>query len=125
MLKSPVSCNGCTPDMGQLVLENGRNVFFTAEQRAQFFAPTAGELGNTGRNFFTGPKLFQLDLTLAKKIRFDESRNLELRLEAQNATNTPSFDFPTAVLSSSALGQVGGGVVSGSRKVQLAAKFNF
>jgi len=125
VLQSPVSCNGCTPDMGQITLENGRNIFFTAEQRAQFFAPAAGELGNTGRNFFTGPKLFQLDLTLAKKIRFDESRNLELRLEAQNATNTPSFGFPTAILSSSSFGQVNAGVVSGSRKVQLAAKLNF
>ena len=125
VLQSPVSCNGCTPDMGQIVLENGRNVFFTAEQRALFFAPPAGELGDTGRNFFTGPQLFQLDLTLGKKIRFDESRNIEIRVEAQNATNTPSFGFPTAVLSSSALGQVGGVVVSGSRKVQLAAKFNF
>jgi hypothetical protein len=64
-------------------------------------------------------------MTLAKRIRFTESLNLELRAEAQNVTNTPAFDFPTAVISNAAFGQVGGAVVSGSRKVQLAAKFNF
>jgi len=125
VLQTPASCNNCSPDMGRLVLENGRNFFFTAEQRAQFFAPAAGEFGNTGRNFFTGPGFFQLDLTLAKRIKFDETRNLELRLEAQNATNTPSFDFPTAIINNTNFGFVGGGVVSGSRKVQLGAKFNF
>jgi hypothetical protein len=51
--------------------------------------------------------------------------NLELRAEAQNVTNTPAFDFPTAVISNAGFGQVNGAVVSTSRKVQLAAKFNF
>ncbi|MCA1615379.1 MAG: TonB-dependent receptor [Acidobacteria bacterium] len=129
VLQTPASCNGCSPDMGSITLgPNGRNFFFSPEQQAQFFAPEAGDFGNTGRNFFTGPRLFQLDLTLAKRIRFDESRNLELRLEAQNATNTPSFDFPVAVISnasSTPFGFVGGGVISSSRKVQLAVKFNF
>ena len=132
VVQSPTSCNGCTSDMGSIILEGGRNFIFSQEQRNMFFAPAAGELGNTGRNFFIGPKYFQLDLTLSKRIRFDESRNLELRLEAQNATNTPSFALPTGtptdvnlVISSSNFGFVGGNVNSGSRKVQLAAKFNF
>ena len=125
VVQSPASCNGCTPDMGSIFLEGGRNFFFTDAQRQMFFAPPAGELGNLGRNFFTGPSLFQLDLTMAKRIRIDEHRNLELRFEAQNATNTPSFDFPTAVISNVNFGNVGGAVVSTSRKVQLAAKFNF
>ncbi|HEX8355561.1 MAG TPA: hypothetical protein VF611_21825, partial [Pyrinomonadaceae bacterium] len=126
VVQSPASCNGCSPDMGQLILSSaGRNVFFTPEQQAMFFAPPAGELGNTGRNFFTGPGQFQLDMTLGKRIRFTESMNLELRAEAQNVTNTPSFDFPTAVISNPAFGQVNGAVVSTARKVQLAAKFSF
>lgn len=131
-VQTVASCNGCTPDMGSVVLEGGRNFLFTEAQRAMFFVPAAGELGNTGRNFFTGPKLFQLDLTLSKRIRFDESRNLELRLEAQNATNTPSFGLPTGtptdvnlVTASGNFGLVGGNTIGGSRKVQIAAKFNF
>lgn len=126
VVQSPASCNGCSPDMGRIFLNAaGRNAFFTPEQIALFFAPPAGELGNTGRNFFTGPSFFQLDLTAGKRIKFDETRNLELRLEAQNATNTPSFGFPTAVISSTSFGVVNDVVVSSSRKVQLAAKFNF
>ena len=125
VVQSPASCNGCSPDMGRVFLEGGRNFFFTQDQRNMFFAPAAGERSNLGRNYFRGPSLFQLDMTLGKRIRFDESRNLELRVEAQNLTNTPSFDFPTAVVSNSNFGLVGGGVVSSSRKVQIAAKFNF
>ncbi|HLM58251.1 MAG TPA: carboxypeptidase-like regulatory domain-containing protein [Pyrinomonadaceae bacterium] len=125
VVQSPASCNGCSPDMGGVFLEGGRNFFFTQEQRAMFFAPPAGELGNTGRNFFRGPSLFQLDMTVGKRIRFDEHRHLELRVEAQNLTNTPSFDFPTAVISNTNFGLIGGAVVSTSRKVQMAAKFNF
>lgn len=111
--------------MGRIFLRNGINYFFTDEQQAQFFAPAPGEIGNTGRNFFTGAPLFLLDLTLGKRIRFDEARNLELRLEAQNATNTPSFGLPVAVINNPSFGFVGGGVVTTSRRVQLAAKFNF
>jgi hypothetical protein len=126
VVQSPASCNNCTRDMGRVQLSSaGRNIFFTPEQQAQFFAPPAGELGNTGRNFFIGPPLFQLDMTLTKRIHFGEARNLELRVEAQNLTNTPAFDFPTAVVSSSSFGQINGAVVSTSRKMQFAAKFNF
>jgi hypothetical protein len=126
VVQAPASCNNCSANMGSIQLSTaGRNIFFTPQQQAQFFAPPAGELGNTGRNFFTGPGQYQLDMSLAKRLRFTESMNLELRAEAQNVTNTPSFDFPTAVISNSSFGQVGGAVVSTSRKVQLSAKFNF
>jgi hypothetical protein len=126
VLQTPTSCNNCTPEMGSVFLNaSGRNAYFTPEQVAQFFAPAAGDLGNTGRNFFTGPRLFQLDLTVGKRIKIDETRNIELRFEAQNATNTPSFGFPTAVITSTSFGVINDAVVSASRKVQLAAKFNF
>nr|MBA3714620.1 hypothetical protein [Pyrinomonadaceae bacterium] len=125
VVQTPANCNNCSPDLGRIVQESGTNFYFTAEQRALFSAPAPGEFSNTGRNFFTGPPFFNLDMTLGKRIRFDESRNLELRLEAQNATNTPSFDFPTTGLANSTFGRVRDGVVSSSRKVQIAAKFNF
>ncbi len=129
VVQTPTSCNNCSRDMGSVILNStGRNVFFSPEQAGQFFAPAAGELGNTGRNFFIGPKYFQLDLALSKRFRFDESRNLEFRMEAQNATNTPSFAVPSdanLVINSTTFGLVGGNVNSVSRKVQLAVKFNF
>ncbi len=124
---TPASCNDCSPNMGSVALENGRNVYFTAEDRARFFAPAPGEYSNVGRNFFTGPPLFNLDLTFSKRFRFDETRNLEFRMEAQNATNTPSFSVPDAnlAISGGSFGQILGSTTSTSRKVQFAAKFNF
>ncbi|HZN07402.1 MAG TPA: carboxypeptidase regulatory-like domain-containing protein [Pyrinomonadaceae bacterium] len=124
---TPASCDGCTPDLGSVVLENGRNVFFTAEQRAKFFVPAAGEVSNVGRNFFTGPTFFNLDMTFGKRFRFTESKDLEVRMELQNVTNTPSFAVPDAnlILTSGSFGQILGNTTSTSRKMQFVAKFNF
>lgn len=124
---TPASCNGCSPNLGSVVLENGNNVFFSAEQRALFYVPEPGEASNVGRNFFTGPSLFNVDLTMGKRFRFDETRNLEFRMEVQNATNTPSFSVPDAnlALTTGSFGQILGSTASSSRKVQFAMKFNF
>jgi len=124
---TPASCNGCSPDLGSMTLENGQNVFFTAEQRAKFFVPAAGEASNVGRNFFDGPAFFNLDMTLGKRFRFTESQDLEIRVEAQNVTNTPSFAVPDAnlILTTGSFGQVLGNTTSTSRKIQFVAKYNF
>ena len=63
---TPASCDNCSPNLGSVVLENGRNVFFTAEQRAKFFVPAAGEFSNVGRNFFNGPRFINLDMTVGR-----------------------------------------------------------
>ena len=124
---TPASCNDCSPSFGGFTQENGQNVFFTAEQRAKFFVPAAGEASNVGRNFFDGPSFFNLDLTVGKRFRFDETRDLEFRVEAQNVTNTPSFAVPDAnlILTSGSFGQILGTTTSTSRKIQFVAKFNF
>jgi Carboxypeptidase regulatory-like domain len=124
---TPASCNGCSPDLGSMTLENGQNVFFTAEQRAKFFVPAAGEASNVGRNFFDGPAFFNLDMTLGKRFRFTESQDLEIRVEAQNVTNTPSFAVADTnlILTSGSFGQVLGNTTSTSRKIQFVAKYNF
>ena len=124
---TPASCNDCSPDFGSFTQENGQNVFFTAEQRAKFFVPAAGEPSNVGRNFFDGPSFFNLDLTVGKRFKFTETRDLEFRVEAQNVTNTPSFAVADAnlILTSGSFGQILGNTTSTSRKIQFAAKFNF
>jgi hypothetical protein len=124
---TPASCDGCSPDFGSMTTENGQNVFFTTEQRAKFFVPAAGQPSNVGRNFFDGPAFFNLDMTLGKRFRFTEGRDLEIRVEAQNVTNTPSFAVPDGnlILTSGSFGQILGNTTSTSRKVQFVAKFNF
>jgi hypothetical protein len=125
---SPANCQGCSPDMGDVVQESGTNFIFTAEQRALFSTPAPGELGNTGRNFFTGPRFFNLDMTLRKKFYITEQRNLEFRADINNLTNTPSFEFPissTSSIGSSTFGRIRDSVNSNSRRIQLGIKLNF
>jgi hypothetical protein len=127
--QSPANCSGCTPDMGRLVMDPtvGTEFYFDASQRGRFSTPAPGQIGDTGRNFFTGPSLFSIDMTVGKKVRITDSQNLELRVEMQNLTNTPSFGLPAAatVVTSTTFGRVRDTVVSTSRKVQLAIKYNF
>jgi hypothetical protein len=125
VVQTPANCGGCSPDLGSVIQESGTNFFFGSQQRALFSAPGPGEFGNTGRNFFTGPRFFNLDLMVGKKVYLTESSNFEFRVEMQNATNTPAFDFPTAIVTNSAFGRIRGAVINTARRVQLAAKFNF
>ncbi len=125
---SPANCQSCSPDMGEVIQESGTNFIFSAEQRALFSTPAPGELGNTGRNFFTGPRFFNLDMTLRKKFYFGEQSNLEFRADINNLTNTPSFEFPVAATSSigsPAFGRIRDSVNSNSRRIQLGVKLNF
>lgn len=123
---TPANCNGCSRDMGQVIQREGTNYFFTAEQEALFSTPGPGEFSNVGRNFFIGPKQYQLDLALSKKFRFTERMNFDLRVEATNVTNTPNFAIPNQVLNASApFGRIRQSVQNDARRVQFAGKFNF
>ena len=103
------------------------NPWFTASS----FAPAAANtFGNVGRNYLSGPNFFNLDAALSKSIRFTERYNLDLRLEAFGATNTPQFFFAAnggsaagLTRNSSSFGQVTS--ASGGRQLQLGAKLNF
>jgi hypothetical protein len=51
--------------------------------------------------------------------------NFELRFEFfSNVTNSASFDFPTAVLTSATFGRLDA-LVSVARKIRIGAKINF
>jgi len=135
---SPANCNGCSRHMGSLQADPNTGVlyFFNRNQigqsfnattltAGQFSVPAPGTIGNTGRNFFIGPHFFELDMTLGKRFKFTERMNLEIRMEAQNLTNHPSFDIPVATITSSSFGNIATSLLSSSRRMQLAAKFNF
>jgi hypothetical protein len=53
-------------------------------------SPLGGE-----RTQVTGPPFRQLDMTIAKQLRLKGGMRLELRAEAFNVTNTPSFQLPS------------------------------
>lgn len=117
---------------------------------AAFAVPAPGTYGNLGRNALRGPGISQLDLTLSKKIRFAERKNLEFRAECFNLLNsaifaapgggTPRLNDATGIiqpgnaytqsaagatfgaLTSTVSNQVGAGT---NRQLQLSLRFNF
>ncbi|HEX5081141.1 MAG TPA: hypothetical protein VFY40_03780, partial [Blastocatellia bacterium] len=87
--------------------------------------PGPGELGNTGRNYFTGPGGWNVDMAVLKRTNFTEKANFELRFEFFNIFNHSTFGFPTAVLSSTTFGRIRDSLTSESRKIRVGAKINF
>ena len=126
VVQSPANCNGCSHNTGSVQNVNGYNWYFNPNtQTSLFSAPAPGQLGNTGKGYFFGPRFIDVDLAIIKRIRIRESVNLELRADGTNMTNTPSFGLPTATITSSTFGRIGGSVESSSRKFQMGAKINF
>jgi hypothetical protein len=123
--QSFANCDGCPRDLGSLVTRNGTNYWFSEEAQAMFSQPAPGELGNTGRNYFIGPRTFQTDISVLKKFRITERVSFDLRADARNLTNTASFGLPTATFNSSVFGRIRDSVTSFSRRIQLSAKLNF
>jgi hypothetical protein len=125
VVQSTADCNGCTRNSGQLVLESGKNFWFNANTRSQFAAPVPGSIGNTGRNFFLAPNYFQWDSSLAKKFKITERVSFDVRVDARNVLNNPSFDNPTAVITSSIFGRINDSVTNNARRIQVSGKLSF
>jgi len=71
-------------------LKNGLNWL----NPAAFSIPAAGSYGNSSRNSLTGPGLQQFDITLSKKFRVGEGKNVEFRSEFYNIFNHANFANP-------------------------------
>lgn len=132
VIQSTVNCTNCTRNMGQVTsgtIAGGNSIqlWFTPEQLAQMSQPRPGEQGNTGRNFFIGPRQLNADASLSKKFRFTERLSFDLRVDARNVLNTPTYGLSDAsmVLTSASAGQINNTVTSFSRRIQLSGKLNF
>jgi len=125
VVQSTANCSGCTRDSGHLVLETGRNFWFDTATRAMFSQPAPGSLGNTPRNFFIAPKYFQWDASLSKRFKITERVGFDLRFDARNVLNNPSFDNPTAVFTSAIFGRINDSVTNNARRIQLSGKLSF
>ncbi len=125
VVQSTADCNACNRHLGRIVEENGTNYYFTTEQRALFSLPATGSNGNTGRNFFIAPRYFQTDVSVSKKFKLTERFNFDLRLDATNVTNNPSFDNPTATFTSTTFGRIRDSVTSDARRMQVSLRLNF
>jgi len=111
---------------GNLMLNTDPRAGKPAFNSSLFSLPALGTLGTASRRFFYGPGIANFDLALLKDVRFTESRSLELRFEAFNASNHAQFYGPAAVngnISSPAFSQIV--EAAPPRLVQVAAKFYF
>ncbi|MCS6874199.1 MAG: Plug and carboxypeptidase regulatory-like domain-containing protein [Pyrinomonadaceae bacterium] len=125
VVQSTANCNGCSRSMGRLIQESGTNFWFDAQQRSLFSIPAPGELGNTGRNFFIGPRRFDFDVSLSKRFRITERVSFDLRADMKNFFNVPSFGLPTAIANSTIFGRIRDSVVNNARRIQLSGKLSF
>src|SRR5262249_53454822 len=56
-----------------------------------FFNPAPGDIGALQRRWFSGPWSFNIDAALLKKISVGEGKTIELRGEALNVLNHPTW----------------------------------
>jgi Carboxypeptidase regulatory-like domain len=89
-----------------------------------FSAPAAKTQGDVGNYISSGPRFFNLDASIFRKVRLSERFNLELRSEWLHATNTPQFSNPNTTYQSSSFGLVTG-TNGGNRLVNVAGKITF
>ena len=95
-----------------------------------FCNPQPGQLGNLSRNEFNGPMFFDTDLSILKAIPIHESMSLQLRGDAFNVFNHPTFVMGDQNINSSSFGHVTSttGTISnggGARVLQIGAAFIF
>ena len=110
----------CDPNSG------GAKTFAQWFNTACFAQVPAGSnaAGNESRNVILGPPTTRFDATLAKSIKFDESKSVQLRLEVFNIFNHTNFTtLNLASTTPATFGSVSN--VRDPRTMQLGVKFLF
>jgi hypothetical protein len=125
VIGATADCTNCS-SFGQAAdRPDGIKWYFNPSEVAAFTNPAAGSSGSSNRNRFYGDGFFNIDMALLKRIPITERYRLEIRADATNFTNTPSFGFPTTTLSATTFGRIFNSVASTARRIQLGAKFYF
>jgi hypothetical protein len=88
------------------------------------FESSGAAFGDLGRNTVIGPDQRRLDLSVSKVTGVTKGRSVELRLEAYNVTNTPTFRNPVRDISAADFGRITR-TRGGPRVIQLGVKFRF
>jgi hypothetical protein len=97
---------------------------------AVFQAAAASTFGNVGRNAFTGPGFFNLDLSGFRRFQVTERFTVEIRAESFNFTNTPQYPNPDGGFGTATFGQItnadiGSSADGGSRQIQFGLRILF
>ena len=119
--------------------KNLRGGFPVYVNAACFQVPAVGELGNSRRNQFIGPRQWNFNMSLQKSTKVSQSMQLQLRFEAFNVFNhrnysNPGFGFSQGASTSAATVATGTpnatagtitDLVGTMRQIQLGAKLIF
>jgi Carboxypeptidase regulatory-like domain/TonB dependent receptor-like, beta-barrel len=75
---------------------------------AAFTQPLAGELGNAGRNTIPGPGRVVFNMSLGRFLTFSREKNIgaDIRVDANNIFNTPTFNGLATVVNATDFGRV-------------------
>ncbi len=98
---------------------------------AAFAVPTAGTFGTEGRNQLTGPGLSRVNLSLGKTFAIWEQVRMQIRADANNIFNHPSFGLPANQLTVNSSGTINTGtstinsVTVPSRTMSVSARITF
>jgi hypothetical protein len=96
-----------------------------------FALPTAGTFGNVSRGALRGPGLWNMDLSLFKRIPINEQWSLQFRTETFNIFNHANFKTPRSVVfegtnTSGSAGIIDSTVTPGfGRQIQFALRLEF
>jgi hypothetical protein len=91
--------------------------------KSAFAFPAPGTFGDMGRNVFTGPGFFDLDLGIYRTFAITESKRVQFRSEFFNLPNRANFGNPNTTISSSQFGRITS--TQPARVIQFALKFGF
>lgn len=98
---------------------------------AAFVVPTSGTFGNSRRNSLNGPGLSNVNLSLGKTFAIWEQVHLQIRADASNILNHPSFGLPGTGIKVASDGSTITGTSTirsttiGGRSMQLGARLSF
>jgi hypothetical protein len=93
---------------------------------AAYTGPALHTFGNNKRNSLYGPGVTDVDFSLAKTWGLPgwERGKLQLRMDAVNLFNHPSFQNPNSTIGNQGVAQITGTTING-RSIQLSGRFFF
>lgn len=115
-----VSASGINPADGRAVAADGADPF----QGQVFRQPGAGELGALQRRMFNAPRVWNLDFSAGKRTRITEQQSLELRMDATNLFNHPTWYVGDQTITSTQFGRITGTFFD-RRLIQFGATYRF
>jgi hypothetical protein len=111
-------------NMGNVFDNNGIVYWFYGNQASAFSDPQAGQAPNSGRNSFSGPRYFNLDVLFHKQFKIRDNKSLQLRIEGYNVFDNVRYGLPNSNLHDFAFGIIT--TTQGTpRKLQAALRFQF